>query len=387
MKNRRKQVALLVSPGWYGSAMQIRGVQDYARTHGDWTIVPIHENFSGTLGDLMDWNGDGVIANVKTRREAEQIDPLGIPVVGVSGLLPEGLLPRVLTDNEELGRMGAEHLLDCGFRRLAFVGRRGADDIAKRRAGFIEQAKASNASVSTFSVPGFSATWKTWNRTVERLKIFLSELKQPVGVMGCDPVRGRMVIDACHAAGLRVPEDVAVIAGGNSKGVCEFCDPPLSGIQRANYEMGFEGAALLDRMMNGESVPAQDVLLAPRGIARRRSTEVLAIEDPHVRTAVEHIRAHVGEAFGVDELTKRVPVSRRWLEERFREALGCSPHEHICRTRVAEAKKLLVVTPKMSFVDVAARCGFTSPKRMRIVFLRLVGASPASYREQELKTV
>ena len=251
MKNRRKQVALLVSPGWYASAVLIRGVQDYARTHGDWTIVPIHENFSGTLGDLMDWNGDGVIA-------------------------------------------------------------------------------------------------------------------------------------ACHAAGLRVPEDVAVMGGGNSKGVCEFCDPPLSGVQRANYEMGTEAAALLDRMMAGETAPAQDVLLAPKGIVQRRSTEVLAVEDPHVRTAVEYIREHVGEAFGVEQLTELIPVSRRWLEERFREALGCTPHEHISRTRVAEAKKLLVGSPKMPLVDVAAKCGFTSPKRLRIVFERFVGTSPAAYRAQEI---
>ncbi|MDP6524291.1 MAG: DNA-binding transcriptional regulator [Kiritimatiellia bacterium] len=379
---KRKQVALLMSPGWFGTEAELRGILDYARSHGNWTLVTVPENFSGSLRDLRRWKGDGAIASVKTRQEAEIVSRLRIPVVGVSGVLEEGSLPRVLTDNRKIGRMGAAHLLDCGFRRLAFVGRRGADDVANRRHGFRERAATLKASVSTFMTPSFTATWKAWNTATARLEEFVNGLTPPVGIMACDDVRARMVLEACHAAGLRVPDDVAIIGVDNNEPVCEFCDPPLSSIERPDHEMGYEAAALLDRMMAGRKVaPVRDVLLQPKGIVKRRSTDVLAIENAHVRAAVEYIRDHANEVFGVERLTEVVPISRRWLETNFQNVMGCTLHQHICRVRVEKAKELLVLHPKQKLQDIAAACGFASPKRFRIVFQRLTGLTPAAYRK------
>jgi len=380
---KRKRVALLISPGWFGTEVQIRGILDYAREHGYWTLVTIPENFTGTLRNLLHWQGDGAIAAVRTQQEAEFVSRLAMPLVGLSGVLEEGVLPRTLTDNEEIGRMGAGHLLDCGFRRLAFVGRRGADDVAKRRAGFRERAATLNASVATFMTPSLTATWKAWNAATARLEAFVRGLTLPVGIMACDDVRARMILEACLAAGLRVPDDVAIVGVDNNEPVCEFCDPPLSSVDRPDHDMGYEAAALLDRMMAGRSVRAHDVLLPPEGVVKRRSTDVLAIEHPHVRTAVEYIRDHVGEVFGVERLTDIVPISRRWLETNFQNVMGCTLHQHICRVRVERAKELLVLHPKQRLQDIAAACGFASPKRFRIVFQRLTGLTPAAHRQSQ----
>jgi LacI family transcriptional regulator len=46
--------------------------------------------------------------------------------------------------------------------------------------------------------------------------------------------------------------------------------------------IGFEAAALLDRMMKGEPAPANEMVINPKGVAIKRSTEVLAIEDRHI---------------------------------------------------------------------------------------------------------
>jgi LacI family transcriptional regulator len=382
----RKQVALLMPTGWSPMEIELRGILDYARTHGSWTLLTVPETFvsAGSLRDMRDWEGDGIIGLMNRRRDAEFVAQMNIPVVGVSGALEEGLLPRVLTDNAAIGRMAAKHLLECGFRRLAFVGRRNADDILQRCHGFLEEAATLNARVATFTVPGITAMrCRTWRSATAQLEGFVRGLTLPVGIMACDDVRARMVLEACRSAGLRVPDDVAIIGVDNNESVCEFADPPLSSIERPDRDMGYEAAALLDRMMSGQRVPARDVLLPPKGLVTRRSTDILAIENPHVRDAVAYIREHAGEVFGVERLTEVVPVSRRWLETHFREVMGCTLHQYICRVRVGRAKELLVLEPKGPIQDIAAACGFAGPTQFRTVFQRLTGMSPGAYRRSQ----
>ena len=46
-----------------------------------------------------------------------------------------------------------------------------------------------------------------------------------------------------------MPEDVAVVGIGNDTITCEFCEVPLSSVARSNRDVGYEAAALLDRLM------------------------------------------------------------------------------------------------------------------------------------------
>ena len=306
---------------------------------------------------------------------------LQIPVVTVSGALEEGMLPRVLTDNEAIGRLGAEHLLDCGFGRLAFYSRRGAYDMSLRRRGFVDRVGRAGAECATFEAPSLFGRWSAWTHAEQKLDAFLAALQPPVGVMACDDLRARMVLDSCRRVGYRVPDDVAILGVDNNELICEFCDPPLSSIARADRQMGYESAALLDRLMAGKPAPRGDILLPPAGVVRRRSTDVLAIEDPHVAAAVAFIRERIGEPFGVESVMPHVTVSRRWLEQRFKETVGCTIYQYICRTRVEHAKDLLAAPgKKMLLKDIARACGFPSAKRFRLVFERLTGQGPAQYR-------
>lgn len=378
---KTRQVALLLAAGWEGSERLRRGVIDYVRRHARWTIITVPETFGASVRSLAGWDGDGVIANVRRRRDVQAVGALGIPVVAMSGALEEGLLPRVLTDNEVIGRLGAEHLLDCGFRRTAFFGRRGAYDISLRRKAFVDRCRAAGAVCETFDAPSIFARWSDWSRAGAALDGFLAGLQPPVGILACDDLRARMVLDSCRRVGFRIPDDVAVLGVDNNELICEFADPPLSSVARADRQMGYESAALLDRLMAGKPAPSGDILLPPPGVAQRRSTDVLAIEDPHVSAAVTLIRERAGEPFGVEAVMRQASVSRRWLEQKFKDLVGCTIYQYICRTRVEHAKDLLTAPgKKMLLQDVARACGFPSAKRFRLVFTRLTGQSPAQYR-------
>ena len=378
---KTRNVALLLAAGWESTERLRRGVIDYVRGTARWTITTVPETLHPSIRSLAGWKGDGVLANVRRMSEVHAARKLGIPVVALSGALEEGLLPRVLTDNEAIGRLGAEHLLDCGFRRLAFYGRRGAYDISRRQKGFVDCCTRAGAACATFQAPSLLGRWSAWIDAGQKLDAFLAGLQPPVGIMACDDLRSRMVLDSSRRLGYRVPEDVAILGVDNNELICEFSDPPLSSVARADRRMGYESAALLDRLMAGKVAPRGDVLLPPPGVVRRRSTDVLAIEDPHVAAAVTLIREQIGQPFGVEEVMRHARVSRRWLEQRFRDLVGCTIYQYVCRTRVARAKDLLAAPgKKMLLQDVAQACGFPSARRFRLVFERLTGQSPARYR-------
>ena len=167
----------------------------------------------------------------------------------------------------------------------------------------------------------------------------------------------------------------------NDPMVCDFCDPPLTSISRNDYQVGWEAAALLDQMMAGNPAPEKPVRIPPAGVVERRSTDTVAVEDPLVAEAIQYMRQHVGEHFGVEELLEQLPLSRRSLEYRFRSSLGRSPYDYLNQIRVDKAKRLLSDPHRSSLTKIAMDCGFGDLRRFRIVFQRLVSANPAEYRQ------
>jgi AraC-like DNA-binding protein len=108
--------------------------------------------------------------------------------------------------------------------------------------------------------------------------------------------------------------------------------------------IGYEAAALLDRLMRGEPEPAVPLSIPPLEVITRLSADVNAIADPDVAAAMRFIREHACEGIGVDEVLAQVPVSRSVLQRRFRSLLGRSIHAVIAAVRLQRAKQLLVET-------------------------------------------
>jgi LacI family transcriptional regulator len=138
---------------------------------------------------------------------------------------------------------------------------------------------------------------------------------------------------------------------------------------------------LLDQMMQGEAVPLDPVLLPPRGVVLRQSTDTLAVEDPEVVAVLRYIRHHAYEGLLVDDLLAQIPFSRSVLERRFRALVGRSPKAEISRVQLERAK-LLLSESHLPLDVVAARSGFRDARYLCDVFAKRVGMTPKTYREQ-----
>jgi LacI family transcriptional regulator len=390
MKNRAnggKLVALTypVSVPWM--AMVFRGATDYAREHGGWDFVTSPPTLSGseelalTMYSLKGWPGDGVIAAISDPAEAEAAGRLKIPVVNIAGGLRECALPRVAVDHYAVGRMAAEHLLECGLRRLAYYGLRGLSYSDQREQGFKDRAQEAGTSCEVFDSLPCSDPYASWHQRTAPLDRWLKKLPKPIGILAVHDYRARVVLDECQRLGIRVPHEVAVVGVDNDPTVCEFCRPTLSSVSRSAWKVGYEAAALLDRLMNGQAPPKHDTSILPEGVVARQSTDTIAVDDPHVTAAVRFMKDHLGKVFGMEEVLKHVDISRRSLETQFQQLLRCSPYEYLCRLRVERAKQLLAGPGRLKLHRIASASGFSSSARMRGVFQRLTGVTPIEYRQ------
>jgi LacI family transcriptional regulator len=132
-------------------------------------------------------------------------------------------------------------------------------------------------------------------------------------------------------------------------------------------------------MMRGEHVTPEGCLIDPLGVATRRSTDVLLIEDGDVTASLRFIREHACDGIRVADVLREVSLSRRALESRFLKHLHRTPHEEIERIRIERAKRLLCETD-LQLRTIARRAGFSSEYYLSVAFKRVVGRPPSEYR-------
>ena len=368
----------------------VEGIADYARQHGPWLFTTSPETVTMPLQSLAGWQGDGIVAVVLNPADRDVARRLAIPVVTFAGALQDPGVPRVMVNNPAVGRLAADHLFSCGFARFAYYGLRQVTYSRSRGLGLVERLAElgvnTRSDCSIHLSPSSLTPNRPWQDEMEKLVSWVRKLEPPVGLLAANDQRARMLVEACRQAGLRVPEDMAVLGVDNDQVACEFSDPPLSSIACDWYRVGFESARLLDRLMGGGKPPVQDLLIDPKGVVRRRSTDVQIIDHPAVARAAAYVREHLGENFGVEAMLREAKITRRNLELNFKRALGCTPHQYICRARVERAKQLLVRPQRLKLSGIARQCGFHDLRRFRMVFRRLEGLSPIEFRRQHLPT-
>ena len=380
---RPRQVALIIDAAKPYDRKIIEGVASYVQRHGNWSLYveedPVHK-----LPDFSQWRNGGVIANFDGRKAAEAVGRLKLPVVGIGGGYgwydPASQIPYFLPDSNAIARLAAEHLLDQGFRRLAYYGflrtriNRWSEDRAR---AFRQRAREAGAPCVMFA--GHHGRARQWADLQRELADWLVSLEKPVGLMACNDARARHVLEACRMVDLRVPEDVAVIGVDNDEMICELTRPPLSSVDQGARRLGYRAAALLDRLMAGGKSRERRYLVEPMGVVTRRSTDSLAIDDQDVADAVRFIRAHACEGIQAADVVRAAAVSRSTLEVRFKTLMGRTMHDEIHRVRMDRAKQLIAAT-ELPLKQVAVEAGFRSVQYLTVLFRRDLGQTPAEYR-------
>lgn len=373
----------------YGRGL-LRGIVLYSRLHGPWSLYVAPGHLDQSLPKAGAWSGTGIIARIRSPEMEKLIRATGLPFVASS--LDESRLTRrgatfgeIRTHSAAIARMAATHLVDRNLGHFAFCGFVGCAWSARREETFSRYLLDQGLRCERFRIE--VANWmqrpnwiENWADEQLLLMDWLKSLPKPVGIMACNDICGREVLQACAAAGLCVPDEVSVVGVDNDELICELSSLPLSSVALDLEGAGYEAANLLDEMMSGQLVGGRIVQVEPVSVIARQSTEVIIHDDSYVAAALRFIRNHAAKPIGVPEIVDHLGVSRRMLERRFSRALGRSVAGEITQSHLERAKKLLLETDLPSR-RIAEAAGFASVKTFNRVFRRAEGVPPRRFRE------
>lgn len=381
------KIALLVETARGFGRDLLLGVARYSRLHGPWSFHITPGDYKQAVPKMKQWGGTGIIARIANERIAQAVVAADVPTIAL-GLTDEQLQPNnplakfseISSDPAEVSRLAAEHLLERRLTRFAYVGSDDRGWSKRRETAFKNFLEQRGYSPFIYPMPKRPQD-RIWEREQSLMARWMSKLPTPIGLFACDDDRGREVLEVCRLVGLNIPEDVAVIGVDNDEVFCELSDPPLSSIALNAETAGYRAAALLDEMMHGRVRKRQRIIVEAVGVVTRRSTDIVAVEDEDIASALQFIRREQGRGISVEDVVQTVAVSRRNLEKRFRDTIGRSILDEIQLVRLDRAKRLLVETtyPISKVADLA---GFGSAGYFIQFFQRRVGKTPRRYRTE-----
>jgi LacI family transcriptional regulator len=353
----------------YGRGV-IRGIMSYCRTNPNWVIAVEPLWAFGTLPGVDQWEVDGMIVQTFSREFEDEVIARRLPTTNVSNFLDYTLrLPTVIPDDEAVGIMAADYLLSLGFHEIGYCWPGTSAYGRLRLQTFRARAEA------------HGARFHECNGLQQDVGQWLTNLPKPAGVLGCNDDWAHRALNIARRHGVRVPDEVAVLGVDDDEMFNTLVTPSLSSIALPAEQIGYQAAALLEKLISGAPVEQTTVHLPPVRVVTRESTDVLSIGDEDVVMALRFIREYAGQPLQVDDLLEHVPLSRRSLERRFRRAVGRSVSAEIRKAHIERAKRFLIATD-MSMPQIAAASGFTSATRLGIVFQKEVGEPPTEFRRR-----
>ncbi|MBN2296455.1 MAG: DNA-binding transcriptional regulator [Pirellulales bacterium] len=383
----QRRVALVVESSLTVGRQMLRGIAEYIRQTGYWSVYYEPGHIQNTLPAwLENWHGDGIIARVRNRRLARRFAKMKLPVVDILGDVPDTGIPSVQVNNLAIAELAATHLLEHGFQCFGFCGIRGHGWSRQRQDAFKASIARSGYACHVRCLPSFYG--KAWYSEVERERLaqWIAGLPKPVGIMAVNDWIGQKVLAACRHVGALVPEEVAVIGVDNDEAICEISDPMLSSIVPRHDRVGFYAAELLDRLMQSKKPslkkqPSNDLVVGVPSIVPRRSTDIQTITDRDMAEAVRFIRENACGDIRVEEVAAHVALSYSTLKRRFRKVLDRSVHDEIMRVRMERVRELLAET-KMPLGQIARATGFRHQEYLGVAFKAQIGITPGQYRKE-----
>ena len=108
--------------------------------------------------------------------------------------------------------------------------------------------------------------------------------------------------------------------------------------------------------------------------------------DYRIRKALLYINEHAMENPKVDDIARRVGLSRSRFFEQFRRCAGTSPQHYLDCSRVTIATRLLSTTNR-PLIELADELGYGNHSNFTRFFTQHVGVSPSEFRRQTITTL
>ncbi|MGC8539098.1 MAG: XylR family transcriptional regulator [Phycisphaerae bacterium] len=302
MAEIRIAVVLDLAVGYRESV--IRGLWRFLGTRPDWRtqgVLPKAEE----LNVLRKWEPDAVIVGIHDLDMAQALRKFKVPIIDVFNWFDLPNVTRVCMDDKAVGRMAAEYLLSCGLKSFAVIGDPAIRFAAQRYDGFSERIAGSGFPCARFDASHLMTPWSSdfGAGPDAALRQQLGSLPKPSGIFAVNDDWAIKVIQLCNQEMIRVPEDMAVLGVDNDELLCQMSRPPLSSIDTGAERVGWQAGSTLAELLDGKIV-SNPTLLQPIRVVGRQSSDMFAIEDMEVLTAIRFIQANAHRGIGVSETVR-----------------------------------------------------------------------------------
>ncbi|HBG28033.1 MAG: hypothetical protein A2Y10_17555 [Planctomycetes bacterium GWF2_41_51] len=388
MTHKMRKVILVIEDASSYCRELIRGISRYAQVHGPWAIYRNIHDSSYRHGrelrkefydHLYEIDADGLITRSPER--TKEITKKGVPtVIAITETHASGNIPKLDIAHDLIGKMAAEYFIERGYTNFAFYGNIRYHWTRLRYEGF--KAAAGKHNFYYYDHPtNREILTKGVDFKINHLASWLVTLPKPVGLMACSDAWAVNVIEACKLVSIHIPEQLAILGVDNDEPICLTCFPQLSSISLNAETSGFKAAQLLDDLMNGRKPENKKIFVEPVQVVTRTSTDVMAITDNDVAESLQFIRASRREPIQVIDVASKVGVSRRTLQNKFRQKLNRSILDEIKNSRIAYAKELLLNTD-MNISEISNYMNFPGINSFSRYFKNETELSPIEYRRK-----
>lgn len=367
---------------------RLAGIYAVARREG-WHVesVDVGELTTDIKSILLYWKPDGVIVEG------------GVLERGASSRLFKGV--RTVYCDVDAKKTGGMYTgvrqNPCDVVKRAFAelslrkfGDYGYVHYRARRKWTLERAKCFLELVEAHA--GTGSVFESWKRALEKssetfikeLAKFLMGIPKPCGIMAANDEMAVHVLRAAKVAGIRVPDDMAVVGIDNDDLICESTVPTLSSVAPDHKRSGKLAACLLARLFSKPNMKPRVVEFGALPLERRHSTLKTERMDVRAVRAVESIRINASEGLTVQDVVRSMNLKTRTAEKRFREVAGRPMRDEIIAARIAKAKKLLA-EGEIAVNAVYMYCGYHNERSLRYAFTKSEGVSPLAWRKRNAK--
>ena len=375
---RRKHILLLLE--WYDYRIH-RGVAQVARENGWQLNCP--KSFTHNEGILNNWQGDGCIALLQCTQTLDYFRTHEIPLVDL-GLGDHNLpITRVVTDNEAIGRLAAEHFRDHGYKDVFALTAEGIKMYEERLQAFITYMEADGGNVTVFDSAGRreSKVIKELHNLAQTRGRKVEELS--VGFFAFQDTAAAEMISICLKNNLRVPENIAVLGVDNDDLVNQGLSVQLSSVDSDQEGLGRAAARALQKLLASNSTASSSSIVRhpPKGVVSRLSTDSYAVANPLVANALHWIKNHFYDGIQATDVAEAMGVTQQGLQKAFANCYSKSPGQEI-RYQRTHAVAHLLQTTEANLDEIAKNCGYYSVNSLINSFRAEHGTTPGNYRKR-----
>ncbi|WP_018630711.1 xylose operon transcription regulator XylR [Niabella aurantiaca] len=363
----------------------LRGLVQYSKDHGPWLFYRLPSYYKtlhgeeGILKWAREWKADAIIAQ-GDEAGTSFLKCLQVPVIVQNYQGRSSCFSNLTGDYRGTGRIAARFFLQRRYRNFAFYGNKGVVWSMERAEGYKEEVEINGGDFYYFETEALNG--EEWGSSHEKLDQWLLSLPKPVALFACDDHFALQVSLTCKLNSIAIPEDISLLGVDNDELICNLSDPPISSIELDVEKGGYETGRVLQQLVTEERTAPRNIVVNPVRFDLRKSTEKYNVANEYIREVLHYIETSFTTPISIETLTRKVPLSRRSLETKFKKEMDISLYQFILKLRIDYFADLLLARPELSLLDLAIRSGFNDSRNLSRIFKKMKGHTPTDYQKK-----